>query len=251
MKIVSWNVNGIRAVLNKGFMDFFDSINADIVCLQETKCQPGQVDIVTEGYQQYFHSGERKGYSSTAIFTKQKPISISYDIGKEEDHPKEGRVMTFEYEDFYLVNAYVPNSKDGLLRIDYRQFWEDDLLKHLKELDKKKPVIYCGDLNVAHNEIDLKNPDTNHFNAGFSDQERAKMTTLLSNGFIDSFRYLYPERIKYSWWSYRANARENNVGWRIDYFIVSDRIKDKIKDSQILNEVYGSDHCPIVLDIEI
>jgi len=251
MKLVSWNVNGIRAVLTKGFLDFFKQEDADIVSLQETKCQPDQVNIETPGYHQYFHSGERKGYSSTAVFTKQEPISYFYDFKDNKDHPLEGRVMTMEYEKFYLVNAYVPNSKEGLTRLDYRLYWEKDLLEHLKELDKKKPVIYCGDLNVAKEEIDLKNPDTNHMNAGFSDQERDAMRNMLANGFVDSFRYLYPDTVKYSWWSYRFNARANNVGWRIDYFIVSDRIKDKIKDAKILNEVEGSDHCPIVLEIDL
>lgn len=251
MKLVSWNVNGIRAVLQKGFVDFFNDIDADIFCVQETKCQPGQVEIDTPNHHQYFHSGERKGYSSTAIFTKVEPINTFYDFENVLDHPKEGRVMTFEFENFYLVNAYVPNSKEGLARIDYRMFWEKDLLEHLKKLDEKKPVIYCGDLNVAKEEIDLKNPDTNHLNAGFSDQERDAMRNLLANGFVDSFRYLYPDTVKYSWWSYRFNARANNTGWRIDYFIVSDRIKDKIKDAQILNDVFGSDHCPVVLDIDI
>lgn len=251
MKFVTWNVNGIRAVVNKGFLDFFQEIDADIFCVQETKCQPGQIEIETKNHYQYFHSGERKGYSSTAIFTKEKPMSTSFDFADMTNHPKEGRVMTFEYEHFYLVNAYVPNSKDQLARIDYRMQWEDDLLKHLKQLDAKKPVIYCGDLNVAKEEIDLKNPDTNHYNAGFSDQERDKMRTLLANGFVDCFRYLYPDTVKYSWWSYRFNARKNNTGWRIDYFIVSERLKDKIRDCQILNDVYGSDHCPVVLELDI
>ncbi len=251
MKLISWNVNGIRACLNKGFMDFFNSEDGDIVSLQETKCQQGQVSLDTPNHYQYFHSGERKGYSSTAVFTKKQPISISYDFESDYDHPKEGRVMTLEYEDFYLVNAYVVNSKEGLARLDYRKIFEEEMLKHLKKLDEKKPVIYCGDLNVAKEEIDLKNPDSNRNNAGFSDDEREMMRTLLANGFIDSFRYLYPDTVKYSWWSYRFNARKNNAGWRIDYFIVSERIANKIKDSKILNEIEGSDHCPIVLEIDL
>ncbi len=251
MKIVSWNVNGLRAVLKKGFLDFVKEIDADIICLQETKAQPHQIDLELEGYYQYYHSAERKGYSSTAIFTKVKPLKEEYDFEDNEDHPAEGRIMTFEYDNFYLVNAYVPNSQDGLARLDYRMLWEDHMLEHLKKLDEKKPVIYCGDLNVAKEEIDLKNPSTNRKNAGFSDEERDKMRRLLANGFTDSFRYLYPDTVKYSWWSYRFNARKNNAGWRIDYFIVSDRIKDKIVDSLILNEVFGSDHCPVVLKIDI
>ncbi len=251
MKLVSWNVNGLRAVLKKGFLDFVKEIDADIICLQETKAQPEQIDIELDGYYQYYHSAQRKGYSSTAIYTKKKPISEKYDFEDNDDHPEEGRIMTFEYDNFYLVNAYVPNSQDGLARLDYRMLWEDHMLEHLKELDKEKPVIYCGDLNVAKEEIDLKNPTTNRKNAGFSDEERDKMRRLLTSGFTDTFRYLYPDTIKYSWWSYRFNARKNNAGWRIDYFIVSDRLKDKIIDSQILNEVYGSDHCPIVLEIDI
>ncbi len=251
MKLISWNVNGIRAVLNKGFLDYFNQSDADIFCLQETKCQPDQVSLDLPGYYQYFHSGERKGYSSTAVFTKEQPLSIAYDFDSETEHPKEGRVMTLEFENFYLVNAYVPNSKEGLTRLDYRSVWEADLLKHLKKLDAVKPVVYCGDLNVAKEEIDIKNPATNHNNAGFSDQERQMMRDLLANGFVDSFRYLYPDTVKYSWWSYRFNARANNAGWRIDYFIVSDRLKDKINDSVIRNDIYGSDHCPIELDIDL
>ncbi len=251
MKIVSWNVNGLRAVLGKNFLDVFRQLNADIFCLQETKCQPGQVDIDLPGYQQYFHSGERKGYSSTAVFTRIKPLTVSYDFVNNEGHPLEGRIMTLEFDDFYLVNAYVPNSKEQLARLDYRMKWEEDMLDHLNRLNEVKPVIYCGDLNVAHEEIDIKNPAANHFNAGFSDQERERMSILLSNGYVDTFRYLYPDTVKYSWWSYRFNARANNAGWRIDYFIVSDRLKGKVRDSLIHNEIMGSDHCPVELDIDI
>ena len=250
MKCISWNVNGLRAALNKGFMDFFNEQEADIVCLQETKLQPGQVELDLPGYHQYFHSGERKGYSSTAVFTKKKPLTIFYDFENTEDHPKEGRVMTLEFEDFYLVNAYVPNSKEKLARLDYRMFFEDELRHHLMKLDQKKPVVYCGDLNVAHNEIDLKNPQSNHMNPGFSDEERNKMTELLNSGFVDTFRRLYPDKIEYSWWSYRFNARSKNIGWRIDYFVVSDRLMYKVKDSRILMDVMGSDHCPVVLELE-
>jgi exodeoxyribonuclease-3 len=251
MKIVSWNVNGLRAVLGKNFLDVFRQLNADIFCLQEPKCQPGQVDIDLPGYQQYFHSGERKGYSSTAVFTRIKPLTVSYDFVNNEGHPLEGRIMTLEFDDFYLVNAYVPNSKEQLARLDYRMKWEEDMLDHLNRLNEVKPVIYCGDLNVAHEEIDIKNPAANHFNAGFSDQERERMSILLSNGYVDTFRYLYPDTVKYSWWSYRFNARANNAGWRIDYFIVSDRLKGKVRDSLIHNEIMGSDHCPVELDIDI
>lgn len=250
MKCISWNVNGLRAALNKGFMDFFNEQDADIVCLQETKLQPGQVELDMPGYHQYFHSGERKGYSSTAVFTKKEPLSITYDFENQQGHPKEGRVMTLEFDDFYLVNAYVPNSKEKLARLDYRMFFEDELRNHLKKLDEKKPVVYCGDLNVAHEEIDLKNPQSNHFNPGFSDEERAKMTELLSAGFVDTFRRLYPDKIEYSWWSYRFNARAKNIGWRIDYFITSERMMEKVQDSKILMNVMGSDHCPVVLEIK-
>ncbi len=250
MKLVSWNVNGLRAALNKGFMEFFNEQDADIVCLQETKLQPGQVSLELPGYHQYFHSGERKGYSSTAVFTKRKPLSISFDFENENEHPKEGRVMTLEFEDFYLVNAYVPNSKEKLARLDYRMFFEDELRNHLLKLDEKKPVVYCGDLNVAHNEIDLKNPQSNHFNPGFSDEERNKMTELLNAGFVDTFRRLYPEKTEYSWWSYRFNARMKNIGWRIDYFIVSERFMGNVADSKILMDVMGSDHCPVVLEMK-
>ena len=251
MKLVSWNVNGLRAVWNKGFEDIFKDINADIFCIQETKMQEGQLDVNFDGYYNYFNSAVKKGYSGTAVFTKIKPIDVSYGIGIEE-HDQEGRVITLEYKDFYLVNVYTPNSQRELVRLSYRQNWEDDFREYLKNLDKKKPVILCGDLNVAHKEIDLKNPKTNRKNAGFTDEEREKMTELLDNGFVDTFRYLYPDKENcYTWWSYMMKAREKNVGWRIDYFIVSDRIKEEIEDAKILSEVYGSDHCPVELDINI
>ena len=249
MRLISWNVNGIRACVNKGFEEFFKQIDADIFCIQETKCQPGQIALEFEGYISYWNSAEKKGYSGTAIFTKQKPINAQYGIGIEE-HDKEGRVITLEYEDFYMVNIYTPNSKRELERLDYRQIWEDEIRKYLLNLNIKKPVIMCGDLNVAHQEIDLKNPKTNRGNAGFTDEEREKMTALLSAGFIDTYRYLYPEKEgAYSWWSYMGRAREKNVGWRIDYFIVSESIKDKIKEATIYPEVMGSDHCPVGLEI--
>ena len=251
MKLVSWNVNGIRAVLTKGFEDFFKSVNADIFCIQETKCQEGQVELEFDGYESYWNSAEKKGYSGTAIFTKIKPISVKYGIGIEE-HDKEGRVITLEFKDFYMVNIYTPNSKRELERLDYRQIWEDEIRKYLLGLDKVKPVIMCGDLNVAHKEIDLKNPKTNTHNAGFTIEERNKMTQLLDAGFIDTFRYLYPDKPDcYSWWSYMRKAREKNVGWRIDYFIVSDRLKNKIKEANIYQDVMGSDHCPVGLEIDM
>jgi exodeoxyribonuclease III len=251
MKLISWNVNGLRAVMNKGFKEFFESIDADAICLQETKLQEGQIEFAPEGYYTYWNSAVKKGYSGTVIFTKAKPINVTYGIGIEE-HDQEGRVITAEYEEFYLVDCYTPNSQRELTRLDYRMKWEDDFRKYLEELNQKKPVILCGDLNVAHNEIDLKNPKTNRHNAGFTDEERNKMTELLGAGFTDSFRYLYPDKTDiYSWWSYMFHAREKNAGWRIDYFIVSDSIKDKIKDSKILTEIMGSDHCPVELDIEI
>ena len=247
MKIISWNVNGLRAVLSKGnLIPFLNEEKPDIMAFQETKMQEDQLSINFDGYYRYMNCAEKKGYSGTMVLTKEKPLSVTYDI-KGDDHPKEGRVITLEYEDFYFVCAYVPNSKDGLLRLDYRMHWEDDLRKHLKKLDKKKPVIYTGDLNVAHNEIDLKNPDTNHESAGFSDEERNKFTELLNAGFKDTFRELYPDTVKYSWWSYRMRARERNAGWRIDYFVVSDRFMPKVKDSLIYNEIEGSDHCPVGL----
>lgn len=251
MKFISWNVNGLRAVLSKGFEDIFKQLDADFFCLQETKCQPDQVDLSFEGYYQFFNSAERKGYSSTAIFSRKKPLSVSYDFDDMTDHPKEGRIITLEFENFYLVTAYVPNSKDQLLRIDYRLQWEQAMVRHLNGLKQKKAVIYCGDLNVAHNEIDLKNPDINHFNAGFSDQEREAFTNLLSNGYIDTYRFLYPDKVEYSWWSYRSRAREKNIGWRIDYFVVSEDLKDKIIEAKIHNQIYGSDHCPVELDIDL
>lgn len=251
MKLISWNVNGLRAVMNKGFKEFFESIDADAICLQETKLQEGQIEFAPEGYHTYWNSAVKKGYSGTVIFTKAKPINVTYGIGIEE-HDQEGRVITAEYESFYLVDCYTPNSQRELTRLDYRMKWEDDFRKYLEDLNQKKPVILCGDLNVAHNEIDLKNPKTNRHNAGFTDEERNKMTELLGAGFTDSFRYLYPDKTDiYSWWSYMFHAREKNAGWRIDYFIVSNSIKDKIKDSKILTEIMGSDHCPVELDIEI
>ncbi len=235
MKLISWNVNGIRACLNKGFSDFFKEVNADIFCLQETKCQPEQINLEFEGYTSYWNSAERKGYSGTAIFTKKQPVNVTYGIGIEE-HDKEGRIITLEFENFYLVTNYTPNAKRELERLDYRMVWEDEIRKYLLELNKKKPVIMCGDLNVAHEEIDLKNPKTNKGNAGFTNEEREKMTELLNAGFIDSYRYLYPEKIEYSWWSYMGHAREKNVGWRIDYFIVSNDFRENIKDV-ILNNL--------------
>ena len=251
MKLISWNVNGIRACLNKGFTEFFNQVDADIFCIQETKCQEDQVNLDFKGYTRYWNSAEKKGYSGTAIFTKIKPIDVIYGIGIEE-HDKEGRVITLEFEDFYMVNCYTPNSKRELERLDYRVIWEDEIRKYLKKLNEDKPVIYCGDLNVAHKEIDLKNPKTNHHSAGFTDEERNKMTELLEAGFTDSFRYLYPDKENcYSWWSYMMKAREKNIGWRIDYFIVSKDIENKIKEAKIHQEIMGSDHCPVELDIEI
>lgn len=249
MKLISWNVNGIRACLNKGFSDFFKEVNADIFCLQETKCQPEQINLEFEGYTSYWNSAERKGYSGTAIFTKKQPVNVIYGIGIEE-HDKEGRIITLEFENFYLVTNYTPNAKRELERLDYRMVWEDEIRKYLLELNKKKPVIMCGDLNVAHEEIDLKNPKTNKGNAGFTNEEREKMTELLNAGFIDSYRYLYPEKIEYSWWSYMGHAREKNVGWRIDYFIVSNDFRENIKDATIYTEILGSDHCPVGLEIK-
>lgn len=251
MRLVSWNVNGLRACINKGFYDYFKESDADIFCLQETKMQPGQAEIISEGYHQYMNSAVRKGYSGTMVFARQEPLQVTYGLGMEE-HDQEGRVITCEYESFYLVTCYTPNSKEGLARLDYRMQWEDDFLTYLKRLDEKKPVILCGDLNVAKEEIDLKNPKTNRRNAGFSDEEREKMRTLLANGFTDTFRYLYPDlEGVYSWWSYRFNARKNNAGWRIDYFIVSDRLRDKIVDAKIHTDIMGSDHCPVELEIAL
>ncbi len=249
MKMISWNVNGLRAVVGKGFVDIFNSLDADIVCLQETKLQEGQIDLSFEGYAQYWNYAVKKGYSGTAIFTRVQPLSVSYGLGIEE-HDQEGRVITLEFDKFYLVNVYTPNYKDGLARIDYRMQWEDDFRVYLKKLEENKPVVVCGDLNVAHTEIDLKNPKTNRNNAGFSDQERGKMTELLDAGFIDTFRYFYPDVTgAYSWWSYRFNARKNNAGWRIDYFLVSESLKNELKGASILNDIYGSDHCPVMLEI--
>lgn len=249
MKLISWNVNGIRACLTKGFEDIFKKMDADIFCLQETKCQPDQINLEFEGYTSYWNSAEKKGYSGTAIFTKQKPINVTYGIGIEE-HDKEGRVITLEFEKFYMVDIYTPNSKRELERLEYRQIWEDEIRKYLLKLNETKPVIMCGDLNVAHKEIDLKNPKTNRHNAGFTDEERNKMTELLDSGFTDTFRYLYPDKENaYSWWSYMGHAREKNVGWRIDYFIVSKSIEKQIKEAKIYPEIMGSDHCPVGLEI--
>lgn len=252
MKLVSWNVNGLRAVYKKGFLDFFNEIDADCFCVQETKMQESQLDELggeLEGYYRYFNSAEKKGYSGTAIFTKKKPLSVTYGINIEE-HDKEGRVITAEFDKFYLVTVYTPNSKKELERLEYRQVWEDDFRAYLKNLEKTKPVIVCGDLNVAHKEIDLKNPKTNRKSAGFTDEERNKMTTLLDSGFIDTFRYLYKDvEGAYSWWSYIGKARERNAGWRIDYFLVSDSLKNEIKEAKIHSDIYGSDHCPVSLEI--
>ena len=251
MRFISWNVNGLRAVWNKGFSDFFNSIDADIFCIQETKMQEGQLDVNFDGYFKFFNSAVKKGYSGTAIFCKKEPISVNYGIGIEE-HDQEGRVITLEFENFYMVNVYTPNSQRELTRLKYREHWEDDFINFLLGLDKMKPVIVCGDMNVAHKEIDLKNPKSNRRNAGFTDEERAKMTKLLDSGFTDSFRYLYPEKENcYTWWSYMMKAREKNIGWRIDYFLVSDKIKDKIKEAKIHSEIMGSDHCPVELEIEL
>ena len=251
MKLISWNVNGIRACINKGFKDFFNEIDSDIFCIQETKCQKDQIDLEFEGYTSYWNSAEKKGYSGTAIFTKQKPISVTYGIGIEE-HDKEGRVITLEFEKFYMINIYTPNSKRELERLAYRQIWEDEIRKYMLKLNENKPVIMCGDLNVAHKEIDLKNPKTNRHNAGFTDEERNKMTELLDAGFVDTFRILYPDKEnEYSWWSYMGHAREKNVGWRIDYFIVSKSIENCIKEAKIHSEIFGSDHCPVELEIDI
>ena len=249
-KLVSWNVNGIRACVQKGFMDTFNELDADIFCLQETKLQEGQIDLELPGYYQFWNYAEKKGYSGTAIFTKEEPLDVKYGMGIPE-HDKEGRVITLEYPDFYMITEYVPNSQDELRRLDYRMAWEDAFLAYIKGLEVKKPVIFCGDLNVAHEEIDLKNSKTNHKNAGFTDEERGKMTRLLKEGFIDTFRFLYPEEVIYSWWSYRFRAREKNTGWRIDYFITSGDLKDRIKDAKIHTKIFGSDHCPVELDIEI
>ena len=249
MKLISWNVNGIRAAMGKGFLDFVKEQDPDILCIQETKMQEGQAEVPMEGYHQYWCSAEKKGYSGTAVFTKEEPISVAYGIGIDE-HDHEGRVITAEYENFYLVNVYVPNSQNELKRLDYRMTWEDDFRAYLKKLEEIKPVVLCGDLNVAHKEIDLKNPKTNRKNAGFTDEERGKMTEMLEAGFTDTFRYFYPElEGVYSWWSYRFNARKNNAGWRIDYFLVSESLNDKLVDANILTDVMGSDHCPVTLEM--
>ena len=251
MRFISWNVNGLRACVGKNFMEYFNEADADIFCVQETKMQEGQLTLDTKGYSQYWNYAEKKGYSGTAVFTKKEPLSVNYGIGVEE-HDHEGRVITLEFDNYYFITVYVPNSQDGLKRLDYRMCWEDDFLNYIKRLDRKKPVIYCGDLNVAHEEIDLKNPSTNHMNAGFSDEERGKFSDVLAAGFVDSFRYLYPDAVgAYSWWSYRMKARERNAGWRIDYFVVSEKLKSAIKEAKIHSEIMGSDHCPVELEIDL
>lgn len=251
MKLISWNVNGLRACVQKGFLDYFKETDADFFCIQESKLQEGQIDLDLPGYHQYWNYAQKKGYSGTAVFARKEPLHVTYGLGIEE-HDKEGRVITLEYENFYLVTCYTPNSQNELARLPYRMQWEDDFLTYLKQLDSKKPVILCGDLNVAHTEIDLKNPKTNRKNAGFSDEERAKLTTLLDSGFTDTFRYFYPDKEGiYSWWSYRFKAREKNAGWRIDYFITSRRLDDKLKGAAIHTDIPGSDHCPIELTIDL
>lgn len=250
MKFISWNVNGLRACDGKGFRDIFKELDADFFCLQETKLQEGQIDMQFDGYKSFWNYADKKGYSGTAIFTKHEPVNVFYGLGIDE-HDHEGRVITLEMDKFFLVGMYVPNSQDGLKRLDYRMKWEDDLRNYVMELDKKKPVIICGDLNVAHEEIDLKNPKTNHMNAGFSDEERAKFSELLGSGFTDTFRYKYPEQVTYSWWSYRFKAREKNTGWRIDYFVMSDRLRENLIDAGIHTEIMGSDHCPVELTLDI
>ena len=250
MKFISWNVNGFRACLNKGFGDFFKAEDADFFSIQESKMQPGQAEFETPDHHQFWYSAEKKGYSGTAIFAKKEPLSVRYGLGIEQ-HDHEGRAITLEYDNFYLLNVYTPNSQRELTRLDYRMEWEDALRNYMMELDKVKPVIYCGDLNVAHEEIDLKNPKTNHFSAGFTDEERGKFTELLASGFSDTFRSLYPDKVEYSWWSYMFQARQKNVGWRIDYFVVSNRILDKVKEAKIHTEIMGSDHCPVSIEIDI
>lgn len=251
MRLISWNVNGIRAAVKKGFMDFFDDVDADIFCLQETKLSAGQLDLELDGYHQYWNYAEKKGYSGTAVFTKEEPIHVSYGIDMEE-HDKEGRVITCEYEDFFLVTCYTPNSQRGLARLDYRMEWEEDFRKYLNMLDQVKPVVLCGDLNVAHKEIDLKNPSSNRKNAGFSDEERSQFQNLLDAGYTDTFRHLYPDAAdRYSWWSYITKARERNAGWRIDYFVVSDRLADSIVEADIRDDIFGSDHCPVYLELDL
>ena len=249
MKLISWNVNGLRACAGKGFAESFKALNADFFCLQETKMQAGQLELEFDGYESYWNYAEKKGYSGTAIYSRHKPLSVTYGMGVEE-HDHEGRIITLEMSDFYLVTVYTPNSQDGLRRLDYRMQWEDDFRNFLKALDKKKPVIVCGDLNVAHEEIDIKNPKTNRRNAGFTDEDREKMTILINDGFIDTFRTLHPDQVTYSWWSYRFHAREKNAGWRIDYFLTSDRLRPRITDAKIHTEIMGSDHCPVELDLE-
>lgn len=249
MKLISWNVNGLRAVMGKGFMDVFNSLDADIFCLQETKLQAGQIDMPLPGYHQYWNYAEKKGYSGTAIFTRRQPLSVRCGLGVEE-HDHEGRVITLEFPDFFFITVYTPNSQDGLARLPYRMKWEDDFLAYLKNLEKEKPVVFCGDLNVAHREIDIKNPKSNIHNAGFTQEERDKMTALLASGFTDTFRFLHPDETgAYSWWSYRFHARENNAGWRIDYFIVSDALRDRVAGASIHSEIFGSDHCPVELEL--
>ena len=248
MKLISWNVNGLRACEGKGFSETFRALNADFFCLQETKMQAGQLDLTFEGYESYWNYADKKGYSGTAIFTRHKPLSVTYGIGVDQ-HDHEGRVVTLEMADFFLVCCYTPNSQDGLKRLDYRMTWEADFRDYLKRLDRQKPVILCGDLNVAHEEIDLKNPKTNHRNAGFTDEERAQFSSLLASGFKDTFRMLYPEQATYSWWSYRFQARQKNVGWRIDYFVVSERLMPQVADAKIHTDIMGSDHCPVELDL--
>jgi exodeoxyribonuclease-3 len=251
MKLISWNVNGIRACVKKGFLDYFNEMDADMFCIQETKLQAGQIDLELEGYVQYWNYAEKKGYSGTAVFTKRQPLSVSYGVGLETEEA-EGRILTLEFEDFYLVNVYTPNAQRDLARLDFRLAWEDKLRLHLQALDEIKPVIYCGDLNVAHAEIDLKNPKPNRGNSGFTEEERGKMTTLLQSGFIDTFRHFYPDQQgAYTWWSYMNQVRARNIGWRIDYFIVSDRLKHQLQDAQIHSQVMGSDHCPVVLEIDL
>ena len=250
MKLISWNVNGLRACESHGFSTIFKQLDADFFCLQETKMQEGQLDLQFEGYQSYWNYAEKKGYSGTAIFTRHQPLSVTYGIGIAE-HDHEGRVITLEMPEFFLVTCYTPNAQDGLKRLDYRMQWEDDFRQYLMTLDRQKPVILCGDLNVAHEEIDLKNPKTNRMNAGFTDQEREKFTLLLKSGFIDTFRTLYPDQVTYSWWSYRFQARQKNAGWRIDYFVTSERLRPQIADAKILTDIYGSDHCPVELDLQL
>lgn len=249
MKFISWNVNGLRACETKGFSDRFKELDADFFCLQETKMQAGQLDLQFDGYRSYWNYADKKGYSGTAIFTRHEPVAVTYGMGIDE-HDHEGRVITLEMEDFYLVTVYTPNSQDGLRRLDYRMTWDDDFRAYIQRLDEKKPVIVCGDMNVAHEEIDIKNPKTNRRNAGFTDEEREQFTRLLDCGFIDTFRHLYPEQVTYSWWSYRFRAREKNAGWRIDYFVASSRLADRITDAKIHTEIFGSDHCPVELDIQ-